>query len=69
MKPINKKMWIAVDADGERWLYSGEPEYVIYQWTTNEGECECWRLDKGHKLKRPEKSLKKVIVTIQEDTK
>jgi len=65
MKPINRTMWLAVDEDGTRALFDTEPKYIDGEWTTN--SMDWINIGSAKKLKHPEKSLKKVIVTIQEE--
>ena len=59
-------MWLAVDSDGERWLYDTKPEWYTFNWWNEGWDASSFKLDKVKPPAHPEKSLKKVTVTISE---
>jgi len=67
VKPIVRTMWMATDGDGARYLYDEKPKINKNNnfWLTAPNDVE-YHLDNVKPPKRPEKSLKKVTVTIEE---
>ena len=71
MKPIIKPMYTAKDENGCEYLYDKKPEVCGWfgEWLRHECGSSTLYIRKTARIKSWEKSLKKVIVTIQEDTK
>jgi len=62
MKPIVRTMWLSIDRDGTRALFDTKPVYGNEGWSTD--GMDWINIGSTKPPAHPEKSLKKVIVTI-----
>ena len=71
MKPITRTMWLAVDSFGHRKVFDKKPYYKKIRcepsyWDNDDCEGNYFYISSVKPPAHPEKSLKKVIVTIEE---